>query len=96
MQLACGQCVCPCWAGGITGTGVQFDNVFSIEIPQDKFMSQRQTRLSDLGKYGYKSLDATILLLTSTGTDYVVVDVGQSVKTAKMGVGKIKGRLLCG
>lgn len=77
-------------SGGITGTEVQFDNIFFYKNPTKQVYVPTTDTSTDLGKYGYKSLDDDNhpAFNISTGTDYVVVDVSQSVKTA-MG-GKIK------
>ena len=71
-------------SGGITGTELQFDNIFFYKNPTKTAYVPTTDNTTELGEYGYKSLDDTgkSVFNMSNGTDYVLVDVSQSVKTA--------------
>ena len=71
-------------SGGITGTELQFDNVFFYKNPPKKADVPTTDTSTDLGEYGYKSLDdaGKSTFNIANGTDYVLVDVSAKVKEA--------------
>ncbi len=71
-------------SGGISGTEVQFDNIFFYKNPTKTPYVPITDNTTALGDYGYKSLDdnGNTTFNFKDGYDYVLVDVSPSVKEA--------------